>query len=129
MVIHGGAGLDAHAEEQALELARAGLELAAAVSVHGRLATLQPARAGDIRTPILVCHGALDPHSPSTDVMSFVDEMNTATTDWQLVLYGGAQHGFTHEGATPTRGVAYDAAADRRSLEAIDRFLKEVFAA
>jgi dienelactone hydrolase len=55
--------------------------------------------------------------------------MNQAEADWQLVVYGGAMHGFTHETATSgqTPGVAYDAAADARSSTAIEAFLRELF--
>jgi dienelactone hydrolase len=113
-----------------LELARSGLDEAAVVSVHGTLATRQPARPGDIKAPILVCHGALDPHVPLADVSAFASEMDAADADWQLVIYGGTFHGFTHQGAeASTPGVAYNEAADRRSLIAIETFLREAFAA
>jgi dienelactone hydrolase len=113
----------------ALELARCGVPLAAVVSVHGSLATKQPASRGDITAPILVCHGAADPHVPLADVTAFTNEMNAAAADWQLVLYGGALHGFTHRLSTGSPpGVAYDETADRRSLVLIDMFLREAFA-
>lgn len=113
----------------ALTLARAGLPLAAAVSVHGTLET--KAKTGPVDARILVCHGALDPHVPMTQVNAFSEEMTAAGADWQLNLYGGAQHGFTHRdavaGATP--GVAYDARADTRSFAAITQFLSETMTA
>jgi dienelactone hydrolase len=114
----------------ALELARAGLDLAAVVSVHGSLTTTDAAKSGSVKAPILVCHGALDPYSPPQDITAFVNEMNTAGSNWQLVVYGGAMHGFTHTNATgQTPGVLYDASADARSSAAIQVFLEEVFAA
>jgi len=113
----------------ALELARAGLDLAGVVSVHGSLTTIRPAESDSIKSRILVCHGALDPHSPMTDVAVFADEMNRAGADYQLIVYGGAQHGFTHESAIqPANGVAYSATADARSQVAIQTFLNELFA-
>src|SRR5579862_8745817 len=51
-----------------LELARSGASLAGIVSVHGSLDTKQPAPPDSIRAKILVCHGALDPHVPLTQV-------------------------------------------------------------
>ena len=62
-------------------------------------------------------HGSLDPHVPTARVTGFVDEMHHAGADWQLIVYGGAQHGFTHEDADGTRtpGVAYHALSDARS--------------
>ena len=113
----------------ALECARAGIDVAGVVSVHGNLGTAAPAEPGSIKSRILVCHGALDPHSPMTDVAVFADEMNRAGADYQLIVYGGAMHGFTHESAIqPANGVAYSATADARSQVAIQTFLNELFA-
>lgn len=114
----------------ALESARAGLDLSGVVCVHGNLSTAAPAQAGSIKARILVCHGSRDPHAPASQVPAFVDEMNLAGADYQLVIYGGAMHGFTHETATePANGVAYDATADRRSSIAIKTFLDDLFVA
>lgn len=113
----------------ALELARSGIAVAAAVCVHGSLTTAERATTGTVQSPVLVCHGALDPHSPPADVSAFIEEMNVAAADWQLVAYGGAMHGFTHENALgQTPGVRYDTRADARSSAAIQAFLDEVFA-
>jgi dienelactone hydrolase len=111
-----------------LELARSGAKLAGVVSVHGALETARPAEPAGIHTKILVCHGALDPHVPMTHVASFSQEMVRAGADWQLIIYGGAMHGFTHENATGNQpGVAYHAPSDLRSSLAIQTFLREVF--
>jgi len=111
-----------------LELARSGTKLAGVVSVHGALETVRPAQPGSIRTKILVCHGALDPHVPMTHVALFAEEMIGAGADWQLVIYGTAMHGFTHGTATGNQpGVAYHALSDLRSSMAIEMFLHEVF--
>jgi dienelactone hydrolase len=110
-----------------LQMARTGIDLAAAVSVHGSLATVQAATAGSIKAKILVCHGALDPHVPLPHVTAFVDEMKEAGADWQLIVYGGALHGFTHHSPSPFPGVAYNAAADARSTIAIKDFFTELF--
>jgi dienelactone hydrolase len=111
-----------------LELARSGKELAGVVSVHGTLNTTRPARVGVVKPKFLVCHGALDPHVPMAQVNAFAEEMNAAGTDWQLNVYSGALHGFTHEPDGPELpGVGYNALADRRSSVAIREFLGEVF--
>lgn len=114
-----------------LTMARYGTDLAAVISMHGSLASRRPAQAGAIRAKILVCHGARDPHVPLQDVTAFIDEMNLAGSDWQLIAYGNAVHGFTHTDAVPGAipGVAYDAAADRRSFRAATAFLGETFSA
>jgi dienelactone hydrolase len=124
----------------ALALARAGTNLpgpglantalAAVVSIHGSLATSAPAQAGAVTARILACHGAADPHVPPADVAAFAAEMNHAEADWQLVMYGRAQHGFTHQHAAPGAmpGVAYDRLADERSFAAARAFLAEALA-
>jgi dienelactone hydrolase len=114
----------------ALQLARSGAGLAGAVSIHGSLATSAPATPGSVRARVLVCHGAADPHVPLGDVTAFAGEMDEAGADWQLIMYGGAQHGFTHVGARPGAmpGVAYDETADRRSFAAVREFLAEALA-
>jgi hypothetical protein len=55
--------------------------------------------------------------------------MNGAGADWQLIMYGGALHGFTHSHAVPGAipGVAYDPLADTRSFAAASSFLTEIF--
>jgi len=111
-----------------LELARNGFDLAGVVCVHGSLSTTRPAQPGSVKPRILVCHGALDPHSPPAHVVAFIEEMNHAAVDWQLIVYGGAMHGFTHETATgQTPGVLYHAPSDVRSSAAIQRFLGDLF--
>ena len=110
-----------------LQMARSGMPLAGAVSVHGSLASKEPAAPGAIRARILVCHGALDPHVPMPQVTGFADEMQQSGADWQLILYGGAMHGFTYQGASGLPGVAYNAAADARSTVAIREFFAELF--
>ena len=110
-----------------LELARTGAQLAGVISVHGSLESARPACAGEVKTKVLVCHGALDPYVPLEQLTEFVEEMNGAGGDWQLIVYGGAMHGFTHDVGPPAPGVAYDAAADARSFMAIKAFLAEIF--
>lgn len=113
----------------ALQLARSGAGLAAAISMHGSLATSAPARPGSVRAKVLACHGAADPHVPLSDVTAFAAEMDEAGADWQLIMYGGAQHGFTHAHAQPGEipGVAYHEPTDRRSFAAATALLAEAF--
>lgn len=112
----------------ALTLARSGEEIAGAVSIHGSLATPAPAQPHIVRAKILACHGASDPHVPQADVAAFTQEMEDAHADWQLIMYGGALHGFTHAQPGATPGVAYDERADRRSFATASQFLAEAFA-
>src|SRR5215831_20325974 len=82
-----------------LTLARSGADVTGVVSIHGSLATVRPAEPGAVTAKVLACHGALDPHVPMADVTGFAEEMDRAGADWQLIIYGGAMHGFTHRHA------------------------------
>jgi len=110
-----------------LEYARSGAAISGVVSVHGTLDTTSPVEPSSIRARILVCHGARDPHVPMSQVTAFAEEMKNAGADYQLIVYGQAMHGFTHEAATGAQaGVLYDAQADAWSSVAIQRFLTEL---
>lgn len=110
-----------------LELARANAAVAGVASIHGGLRRHRRATVTPIQPRVLVCHGGADPHVPPPDVAAFVDEMSAAEADWQMHVYRGALHGFTHRGASSTPGVAYDAEADARSASALRLFLAEIF--
>ena len=113
-----------------ITMARAGLDLRGVVSMHGSFKTPRPAQPGVVKSSVLACHGAIDPHVPMSDVVAFVDEMQNAGVDYQVNVYGGAMHGFTHTdavaGAMP--GVAYHERTDGRSFAAATAFFSEVFA-
>jgi dienelactone hydrolase len=112
-----------------LELARAGAAVAGVASIHGGLRRHRDAPVTPITARVLVCHGGADPYVPPADVAAFVDEMSAAEADWQMHVYRGAAHGFTHRSPSSTPGVAYDADADERSAAALHQFLAEVFGA
>ncbi len=104
-----------------LELARSGAGIAATVGFHSGLKTVRAQDARHIKGKVLVCLGADDPLIPPTERVAFEEEMRNAGIDWQMHLYGGAQHSFTDPGADARaramgiQGLKYDAAADRRS--------------
>jgi dienelactone hydrolase len=112
-----------------IELARSGAELAGVVSFHGGLDSPTPADGKNIRTKVLVLHGADDPYVPAKDLQAFEEEMRAGKVDWQLVKYGGAVHSFTDwnlkESTMP--GAQYNESADRRSWEAMQEFFAELF--
>jgi dienelactone hydrolase len=112
-----------------LELARSGADLAGVVSFHGLLDTPNPADAKNIRAKVLVCTGAADPYVKPEAVRAFIDEMEAAGVDYQLIVYGGAVHAFTQQtaGDDPSKGAAYNADADRRSWQAMQDFFAEIF--
>jgi dienelactone hydrolase len=104
-----------------LELARSGAPVAATVGFHSGLKTMRPQDAGNIKGKILVCLGADDPLIPPADRAAFEEEMRRGGVNWQMHLYGGAQHSFTDPGADERarvmglKGLKYDAGADRSS--------------
>ncbi len=112
-----------------LELARAGQPVAATVTFHGGLSTPTPEDAQNIVGRVLVLHGADDPYVKTEEVAGFEKEMKATKVDWQLVSYGNAVHGFTHQGAGTdnSAGYAYNAAADQRSWKAMAGLFAETF--
>ncbi|MBC7371493.1 MAG: dienelactone hydrolase family protein [Bdellovibrionaceae bacterium] len=112
----------------ALEMGRAGYPLVGITTFHGGLATPTPQDAKNIKAKVLVLHGALDPHVNAEEVAAFQKEMNDAKVDYQFVAYSGAVHSFTIKdaGSDLKTGSAYNAVADRRSMQAFMDFLGEV---
>ncbi|HET9733400.1 MAG TPA: dienelactone hydrolase family protein [Acidimicrobiales bacterium] len=110
-----------------LELARSGADLKAVVGFHPGLASLRPADAANITGRVLVCVGADDPVIPPEHRAAFEEEMRAGGVDWQMHLYGGVVHSFTHPNvdALGVPGLRYDAAADRRSWRTMTEFLGE----
>ena len=112
-----------------LELARSGAAIAGVVSFHGGLDTPTPTDARNIKAKVLALQGADDPFVPPEQVAAFEEEMRQAGVDWQLIVYGGAVHGFTNpaNGTDNSKGAAYNAAADRRSWLHMQQFFAELF--
>jgi len=112
-----------------LELARDGAEIAGVVSFHGGLDSPTPADGKNIKAKLLILHGANDPTNSPENVAAFQDELRQAHVDWQMIYYGNAVHAFTDKSAgnDPTKPVAYDAKADRRSWQAMKDFFAEIF--
>lgn len=113
-----------------LELARSGAEIAGVVTFHGDVSNPTPADAAKIRCKVLVLHGAADPAVTLAAVEAFMKEMSATQVDWQVVLYSGAVHAFTDPAAgnDPSKGIAYNAEADKRSWQAMRDFFDELFA-
>jgi dienelactone hydrolase len=114
----------------ALELARSGADLDGVASFHGNLDTPHPEAAKNIKAKVLVLHGADDPFVTQDQVKAFQDEMRAGKTDWSLVQYGNAVHGFTNPtaGSDNSKGMAYNPDADKRSFRALQDFYQEIFA-
>lgn len=114
----------------ALELARAGEDIAGVVGFHAGLSTSQPQDAANIKCPVLICMGADDPIIGADQRQAFAEEMTAGGADWRMEVYGGVGHSFTNRDidAFGFPGFAYNAAADRRSWAAMLSFFGEIFA-
>src|SRR5438034_8808995 len=77
------------------DLARTGADVQAVVSMHGNLATPQPAQRGDIKAAVLAVHGAADPVAPKAERDAFETEMTEAGACWALLTFGDVCHAFT----------------------------------
>jgi dienelactone hydrolase len=113
----------------ALNMARAGRDLAAVVTFHASLKpAADPARPGKVKPAILVQTGGADPMIPKEQIEGFEKEMKDAGANAKVVVYPGAKHSFTNPAADKAgvEGLAYDAQADRTSWDAAVRFLKGV---
>lgn len=114
----------------ALELARSGAPIAAAVGFHSGLATTRPDDAANIRGKVLVCLGADDPAIDAKQRIDFEEEMRRGKVDWQMTLYGGVVHSFTEVKAAQLGRpdfARYDERADARSWAEMRRLFDEVF--
>jgi dienelactone hydrolase len=111
-----------------LELARSGANIQGVVSFHGNLDTPNPEDAKNIKSKVLVLHGANDPFVPEEQVNAFEKEMRQANVDWQLISYGGAVHSFTNpEAKDNPKGALYNPIAEQRSWTAMRQFFTEIF--
>jgi dienelactone hydrolase len=110
-----------------LDLARSGAEMRGALSFHGNL-THPGTPDNKIHAKILVLHGYEDPHVTPAHVTAFETEMAEAKVDWQLHVFGQAQHAFTNPKANnPSEGFVYNPTADKRSWIMMKDFLHEIF--
>ena len=112
----------------ALELARSGADIKAAVGFHSGLGTAAPAEKGAIKAKVLVCIGADDPMIDNEARKTFEGEMKALGCDWQLHVYGGTVHSFTNQAAAKRNmpdAIRYSPEADARSWAAMTELFGE----
>ena len=114
----------------ALDLARSGADIAAAVSFHGLFdpPALPPEK---ITAKVVAFHGWDDPMVPPEAVVALGKELTDTGSDWQIHAYGHVGHGFTNPNASELQidGVAYNALAAERSWTSFINLLEELFGA
>lgn len=112
----------------ALDLARSGADLCGVVAFHGLLTAPDNIPTPKIKAKVLVLHGHDDPMAPPDHVLALQTELTKAGVDWQVHVFGNTMHAFTNPVANnPDFGTVYQADADRRSWQAMQNFLAEVF--
>jgi dienelactone hydrolase len=112
----------------ALDVARSGADVVAAVSFHGLFDPpgLPPQKIG---AKVVAFHGWDDPMVPPEAVVALGQELTEAGADWQIHAYGNVAHGFTNPNAHEIGldGVRYNALAAERSWTSFINLLEEVF--
>ena len=112
----------------ALDLARSGVDIAAAVSFHG---LFDPPGLPEekIKAKVVAFHGWDDPMVPPDAVLALGQELTRAGSDWQIHAYGHVAHGFTNPSASDLQidGVRYNALAAERSWTSFVNLLEELF--
>jgi dienelactone hydrolase len=104
-----------------LELARAGADLKAVVALHAGLGTADPGDAKNITGKVFVGAGSEDHLVPYETRQAFMEEMRAGGVDWQLIVYGGASHNFTHPelDERTLAGIGYHQPSAERSWRAM----------
>lgn len=112
----------------ALDLARSGADIAAAVSFHGLFDPPELPKER-ITAKVVAFHGWDDPMVPPEKVVALGNELTEAGSDWQIHAYGHVGHGFTNPHASELQidGVAYNALAAERSWTSFINLLEELF--
>lgn len=118
----------------AIELLRSGADLRALVSFHGLYAEAmgdKPAKLepnAKMRGAALLLQGYEDPLLPPSDVARFQKELNDASIDWQMHIFGKTAHAFTNPQAlNPEHGLIFNPASSRRAWQMMHQFLEENF--
>jgi dienelactone hydrolase len=111
----------------ALELAMSGADVKATITFHAVLNFPNTEGLKNIDGAVLILDGGRDPNVPPEDLTKLWAQMEEANVDYQINIYGGAVHSFTNpaSGNDPSKGVAYDEVAARRSWREMQEFLHE----
>jgi dienelactone hydrolase len=100
------------------------------VSFHGALSVPTPEQAKQVKSKVLICHGADDAFIKDETIKMFKTALDGAKVDYKFIAYPGAVHSFTVPGSEKAgmKGVAYNKEADQQSWASMQKLFKEVFA-
>ncbi len=112
-----------------MQMVYAGASVKGVVSFHGSLPLPPSSNAIKDSAKIFIAHGQDDSFLSPEHIQKFTQALEQAKADWQMVIYGGAQHSFTNPAANQygMKGLQYQKQADRRSWEHMKLFLAELF--
>ena len=112
-----------------LQLAYSGEPLAATVTFHGGLMPPKEEQLSQIKTPILILHGAEDTFTKPETIDQVRASLDKAKVDWYMVTYANAVHAFSNPDANSFKipGIGYNEKAARRSWAEMQDFFKEQF--
>jgi dienelactone hydrolase len=115
----------------ALNMARAGADLAGVAAFHAGLGTNTPAPK-QVKPRVLVLNGAADPLVKPDQIEAFKKDMDAANADYRFINYPGAVHAYTNPEATElgkkfNMPVAYNAEVDRQAKAEAAKFFADVF--
>jgi dienelactone hydrolase len=115
-----------------LNMARQGIDLKGVASFHGSLAVIEPDKPTPIKAAVRVYNGADDKFVPAEAIEALKKEMAEKKVDFQFTNYPGAVHSFTNPGSTEIGKkyglpLAYNAKADKKSWEDMQKFFKSIF--
>ena len=91
------------------------------VAIYGSFRDHAPEATNNIKGRFLILHGAEDPVAPIEEVNKLIKDFRANKVEWQMELYGGAEHGFS----TPKN--AAEQRANTLSQAAMARFFSEIF--
>lgn len=112
----------------ALDLARTGEDIKAAISCHG-LFEGNGLADNRIQASVLALHGYDDPMAPPEMIIALGNELKQAKCDWQIHAYGGTLHSFMNPNANaPENGTQFHEVSNRRAWLAATQLLSDVFA-
>jgi dienelactone hydrolase len=113
----------------ALNMARAGEDLAAVATFHAAVPSADQPVSGKVKPRILINTGGADPLVPRAQVDAFVKELKDSGADIRVITYPNARHSFTNPEAAKAGidALAYDGDADRKSWDASMKMFKEAF--
>jgi dienelactone hydrolase len=112
----------------ALDLARTGSPIKAAISIHGSFE--KPKLECQMTSSVLILHGYNDPQVPFNSFPGLAQELDSYGIDWQAHFYSETQHAFTDpqaEKIAPELGRKYNPTSCKRAWESSMNLLRTVF--